>query len=328
MNFQENKFPIVLGVVTAVAAGGLIFWSMKSGSRYEAAKQDFDQADSKIRSLMSGPVDPTPDNLVGKKKAVENYEEAVAELQQAFDPLRRPELVNVEPSAFTDELIAARGRLQKAFEEAGTEIPEAFFLGHGRFSDTPPLQKDTGVLMFELGAFEELFTKLAKAAPSSLDNVFWPGIPEPPEDGDVVAHPIEITFTGSESSVRAFLSALDDGGKHYHAVRVMRVKNERDTAPNASDARFEETSPEPAAGGNAADPFGGAGFVFPEDTEPAAPDDGGTAPEEVPEEAPAPEPEPEPETDSSEILKQVLGTEKVQVFLRIDVLQFLEPREL
>ncbi len=336
MSFQDNKFPIILGTVTVLVTGGLVYWGMKTGGEYEEAKSEYDSAAGRIDRLMRGDVQPTQDNLLGKKQAVDAYANSVEELQQAFDSRRRPKLDNIPPSAYTDELLAARKRVLAEFEKAGTEVPQAFFLGHGRFSDTLPQQKDTGVLKYQLGAFEDLLTRLAKAGPTMLNNLYWGGIPEIPEGAAVVAHPLEITFTGSEESLREFLSSLDDTQDYYFVVRSMRVKNERDSAPNATDARFERRIETPAPGGNPADPFGPGGFVFPEDdagTDPApagegetpAPAEGG---EEPAEELPAPEPEPAAPADSGEILKQVLGTEKIQVFLRIDVLQFLEPREL
>ena len=110
MSFQDNKFPILLGVVTVVVTGGLVFWSMKSGGKYEAAKEDYDSAKSKIDSVMRRPIKPTDDNLRAKKKAVEDYGEAVSKLQTAFDSRRQPTLENIEPSAYTDALIAANDR--------------------------------------------------------------------------------------------------------------------------------------------------------------------------------------------------------------------------
>lgn len=327
MSFQENKFPILLGVTTAVVTGGLVFWGMKSGSKYEEAKSSYDEALSKINSLSRADLAPTTENARAKKQAVEEYGASVAELQKAFDPLRKPKLENTDPSAFTDALLESRKGLVAKFEEAGTAIPDGFFLGLGRFSEAAPPQRDTGVLMFELRAFEELLTKLAEAAPARLDNLHWAGIPDRPEDAALVAHPIEVTFTGSESSLRDFLSSLDDSEEYYYVVRSMRVKNERETAPNAKDARFEAPKEETPAADAGNDPFGGAGFVFPPDEEEG---DGDAEGEEETEE-PAPEPEPEPEFeagDSGEVLKQVLGTEKVHVFLRVDVIQFLEAREL
>jgi hypothetical protein len=94
----------------------------------------------------------------------------------------------------------------------------------------------------------------------------------------------------------------------------MRVMNEKVKAPTAADSQFkteEEAAPE--AGADAFPDAGG--FVLPGDEAPAdaaAP----AAAEAAAEAAPA--------ADEGVILQQVLGSEKINVFLRIDILQFLE----
>ncbi|MDB6076521.1 MAG: hypothetical protein JWO82_268, partial [Akkermansiaceae bacterium] len=124
--------------------------------------------------------------------------------------------------------------------------------------------------------------------------------------------PIEITFTGSEASLRSFLSSLDDSKKYYYVIRTMKVANVTQKAPTATDANFtkaaEETSGVPASSG--AD-----GFVLPDD------------PSAAPAATPA-TPAAAVGSDTGKILQQVLGSEKIQVFLRIDILQFLAAREL
>lgn len=322
MNFQENKFPIVLGAVTAVAAGGLIFWGLKGGGRYNEAESSFQSAESEMRNLTREPIKPTDDNRRSKRSALRDYAGDVARLHERFDPYRRPEPPNVEPSAFVDSLLAASERLEDRFDEHGVTVPDPFFLGMGRYTTQQPSRGNTGLLNFALGGFEELFAKLAAAAPSELLNASWAGLPGE-GNGIFRRHGIEITFRGSEESLREFLGSLDDSEDHFYQVRVMRVKNVRDTAPNAGDARFVQETAEVEEND---DIFGG-GFDFgeieddaeeePDGEEDAEDEEGGEA------EAPAAEP-----ADSGEILKQVLGSEEIQVFLKIDVLQFLAPREI
>ena len=121
--------------------------------------------------------------------------------------------------------------------------------------------------------------------------------------------------------MRKFLSSLDDSGKYYYVVRSMRVTNEKVKAPTATDAQFSTDEAEAAADGAApaGDPFGGGGgFVLPGD-EPAAPAEDAAA-EPAADAAPA-----APAEGSDElILKQVLGSEKINAFLRIDIIQFFD----
>ena len=124
---------------------------------------------------------------------------------------------------------------------------------------------------------------------------------------------------------RKFLSSLDDSGKYYYVIRSIRIVNEKLKAPTSADGSFktEEAAPDAGAGTAApgADPFGGAaagGFVLPGE-EPAAPPAEGTP-------APAAEPAaPAPAAGGSGvILQEVLGSEKINVFLRLDIIQFLD----
>jgi len=328
MSFQENKFPIILGAVTAVAAGGLIWWGMQSGSAYDAAKSDYDEKVGEISRLMRAKVAPTADNQREKKKAVAEYRESVESLQKAFDKYRAPKLENTEVNAFSDALLAARKRVGLKFEEAEVSLPASFFLGLGKYTDKLPQKKNTGLLHYELGAFEDLFGRLADAGPAELLNVHWPDLPE--EIGKTYdmgnksfrPHPIEISFQGSEDSLRKFLSSLDDSEKYYYVVRTMRVSNSRMSAPNSKDASFEQVKVETAVD----DPFGGGDFVFPDEV--GTPAEGeGEAPAETEVEAPA-VPEAPAATDGGQILKQVLGSEEIKVFMRIDVLQFVDPKPL
>lgn len=316
MNFQENKFPIVLGAVTAVAAGGLIFWGLKNGGRYNEAESSFQSAESEMLNLTREPIKPTDDNRRSKRSALRDYAGDVARLQERFDPYRRPQPPNVEPGAFVDALLAASERLDGQFGEHGVTTPDPFFLGMGRYTTQQPGRGNTGLLNFALGAFEELFAKLAAAAPSELLNVSWGGLPDE-GNGIFRRHALEITFRGSEESLREFLGSLDDSEDYYYQVRVMRVQNVRDTAPNAGDARFQQA----AAEVEEPDDIFGGGFDFGETEDEAEEEPNGEEGGEA--DAPAAEP-----ADSGEILKQVLGSEEIQVFLKIDVLQFLEPREI
>jgi hypothetical protein len=107
--------------------------------------------------------------------------------------------------------------------------------------------------------------------------------------------------------VREFLSSISKPDNHFVVIRSLRVTNEKKDPPRTADAKFEKPA---AAKPDAADAFG-SGFVLPGDDAAAAPA------AESPKTA-----------DSSRILAQVLGNEQVQVFLRLDVLQFLPAKKL
>ncbi len=326
---QENRFAAGLGGITAVAAAGLVAWGLSAGKKYNQAKEEYATAAAAVSSMKGGSLYPDDDNRAGKKKAVQEFEESVQELQGLFKPFAAPTPPNIEPDAFTENLAKGKEEIAKAFADAGTEVPGEFFLGYETFTNSPARKEATGILTYQMEAARELMTKLAAAAPAKLLNIHRPPLEEEsgktfdPKGKTYRALPLEISFYGNEASLRSFLSSLDDSGKYYFVVRSIRVTNEKQTAPTAADGNFkkeEEAAPE---GGGGGDPFGGAGgFVLPGEEEAPAEGDKPAEGEAPADEAPAEEPE---AASDEKILQDVLGAEKINVFLRIDVLQFLEP---
>jgi len=323
---QENRFAAGLGGITLVAAGGLIFWAMAGSSKYNKAKEEYATAVAAVDGMEGAKLYPNDANLKAKKVAVEDYDKAVQAMQKAFDAYRAPTPPNVEPDAFNEALRKAKDTATAAFEASKTELPPEFFLGFEKYTNSPVKREATGILTFEMEAMSQLAANLAAAAPAKLLNIYRETLPE--EDGKTFdgkgksyrTLPIEIAFNGTEDSLRKFLSSLDDSGKYYFVVRSMRVSNEKAKAPTAADGQFkteEGGAAAPAAGGAAADPFGGAGgFVLPGE-EPAAPPAGDAAAPATPA-APA-----AAAGGDGVILQQVLGSEKINAFLRIDIVQFL-----
>ena len=322
---QDNKFIVVLSGVTLAGAAALAFVGMRESSRYAAASERYQEASTKAEGSVSLPLYPSPANRDGKAKALADYRESVTGLQTAFGKFRPPVFQNVAPQEFTTRLKSANTEIRTAFEAGKTTVPEAFFSGFEGYTDALARENATGLLDYQLGAAKEMLLALAAAKPTALVNLYRPRLPE--EDGtawtagptDVSRSlPFEITFSGPEKSARDFLSSLAKSEKYYYVIRTVRIANEKKSPPLSSDAKFDPVAPPPSSG---ADASGAAGFVLPD--APAA--EGGPAAAPAPAPAPAPA---APAADSGRVLSQVLGSEDVQVFVRLDVLQFLPVKEL
>ena len=317
---KENKFLAALAGGTLAGVGLLYFLGSQGATRYDSAKGEFDAAVSEGASYEQGPLYPKPENRDAKRKALEDYRKSVESLQASFKKFCPPEVKNVSPQEFTNRLLAAKAEIRAAFQESGSLVPEAFFVGFEKYKDTMVAPNSAGILDYELGAIKNLLLTLAKAKPTELKNFYRQPLPEEAGQayaaGDSVARefPLEVTFTGPEKAVRDFLTSLNKAENEYVVVRSIRITNLKKEPPRATDAQFDK----PAAKPSAADPFSG-GFVLPGD-EPAAPEKGAGA-------APPPAPAAKP-VDSSRILAQVLGNEQLQVFVRLDVLQFLPAKKL
>jgi len=329
---QDNKFLAGLAGVTLVVASGLLYFGNKGATAYDEAKMTYDEAAAEIQGFERLSLYPKKENLDGKRKALSDYREVTDSLQKSFDPFRVENLENISPQEFTTRLRAADAEVRKAFEDANVALPPEFFLGFESYTSGLAQGGATGMLDYQLKAIKQIMLQLAKASPSELKNLHRPRLPE--ENGQTfeaqpvaVARPLplEITFKGSEKSVRQFLSSIAKPEDRYLVIRSLRISNEKKTPPKSSDAKFEK----PAAAAGAAGIFGVEDFFGPdpdaaEDEVPAEePDAGPAAPA-----PPAPPAAPAAPVDSSRMLAQVLGQENLVVFLRLDLLLFLPAKEL
>lgn len=328
---KENPFVAALVGVTVVISAALVFFGMKGGSRLENAQLEFEDAYQGVVQSENSKLYPTAENRDAKSKALKDYRESVIQLAASFDAFRPGDLSNISPQVFTDKLKLASDEVVNAFSDANTQLPAGFLMGFEVYANNLAQSNATGLLNYQLGAMKDILLQLAEARPTELRKLFRPRFPE--ETGgkfeakpNQVARyfPMEITFKASEPAARKFISSLAETDPHFIVVRALRIFNERSTPPKVSDAKFEAQAAAATPAADAFNPFGGAfgeGFDIVDD---AAEDDEEAAP------APAVEvPEAAPRTDdSSRILAQVLGSEEVLVFVRLDVAKFLPSKAL
>lgn len=323
---KDNKF------LTALLGGALVVVVLlylvgaKARARYDLAKQDFDTAAGEASTFERLPLYPRAENRDSKNKALAEYREAATGLVAAFDAYRPKEIANVSPQDFTNRLKASDNEIRKAFEDAGTTVPEPFFCGFENYKTSLARSNATGILSYQLDAIKDLLLALAKADASALNNLHRPPLTEE-QGGEFKAEPdqparplpLEITFTGPEKSLRSFLTAITKpGGKHYFVVRSLRVTNSKKEPPRASDAKFADAGSSAGAAASA-DLF--SGFILP--------DEGAKPAEEAASPAtPAAPAAPAAPASGTRILSQVLGNEQVQVFLRLDLMIFLPAKPL
>ncbi|NJM36450.1 MAG: hypothetical protein HC845_00420 [Akkermansiaceae bacterium] len=310
---KENKF--LAGLAGGTLAGTiLLFVAGYLGlSNYNKTKEKFDAGLSEVSAAEGIALYPSEENRDGKNKALEDYKKAVESLQTTFDKFRPQEIKDVTPQAFADSLLAANAEVRQAFEAAGATLPEQFFLGFERYKTSLAPASTTGILNYQMDAVKKLMLALAAAKPAELKNIYRATLLE--EEGQSFdpattvtrEFPMEISFLGTEESVRNFFTAISKTENGYFVVRSARFTNQKQQAPNLSEAKFETAAPAEDASSDS----GGGDFLLPGEEAPAAGADPAAA-----------------TTDSSQILSQVLGSEKIQVFVRLDLVQFLPVKKL
>lgn len=335
---KQNIFLFSLAVVTLLVA--LVLWVLgsKAAANYKQAKQDYDSAYAEVMSFEKLDPYPTDEHLESKKLAVTAYSGQTDELQKTFAPYRPEDLKNITVQAFSSAVKQANKETRTAFGE-NLQIPEDYFCGFEEYSTSLPAGSATGILNYQLEVTKKLMLNLAASGASELVSLHRPELPEEegksfkPENGQVArALPLEVVFKGPEKAVRDFLSSLVNDKDHYLVVRSLKVANEKQIPPRKSDVRFsggDRRRAQPDEANNAAFEFSA---LFGEG-EPVAPAPDATGEVATPGgvAASAPLPAPAPlglPGDTSRVLAQVLGQEELQVFIRLDVLLFLEPAPL
>jgi hypothetical protein len=334
MTPKEKRFISILAGISLVCIGGLYFFASKGSSRFDAAKEDFDSVDAKIEAMEGLPVYPTEKNLAQKESELKSYSANAAELAKKLQALRPASLENADPQAFTDLLVKTADASIKAYQTAGLSsegdnpsLPKGFYLGFEAYTSTAAQKDSTGIMAYQLGAISELHALLAAAKPSALLNFRREELPEEKNEAykptlgvPYRVMPIEVAFAGPESALRGFINGIQSSKQHYFVIRSMRVRNDKQEGPKASDAQFEAP---PKAGADADAPGGGifdsgTAFVLPGESAPAAAAEAAAAPAAAAE----PEKTEDAPADSSRILQQVLGQEDINAFFRIDIVLF------
>jgi len=346
---QENKFVAGLAGTTAVIGGAILFFGVSQGSAYEKKLNEYKDLQGQYAQLEKAKPYPVENNLTAREDGIDDYSQSIKEVRNLVAGYRPEKLEKMTPEQFKDVQVKMKADLYQIFEDAGTELPEDCLFGFEKYDTASVRAGATAKLNYELGAIQWLLTKLAETKPESISNIRRKELAEEsgqvaqPQaaprrgarkgrsgrsarggQGDQVAAgrafelmPWELTFTASESSVRDFLIEMVNSKEYYFAIRGVRLRNEKQVTPSHKDANFPaDKAPAADAGFGAFDALidGGAeGLDAAFAEEPA---DGAVA--DAPEEevnAPV-----APVTPAGElVLKQILGSEKLQVHLIFDI---------
>ncbi|MCP5535356.1 MAG: hypothetical protein H7A51_03875 [Akkermansiaceae bacterium] len=334
---QENKFVAGLAGVTAVLGGAILYFGNSQGNAYDDEMLNFEDLKNQHSQLVKAKPYPDAQNLKARQDGIKEYEGVIADVRKILVGYQPGKLADLSPQQFSDAQVKMQAELRAAFGAAETELPEKCGFGFEKYDKRQASASATARLNFQLGAMQWLLGKLAETKPQALltirreDLDVEKGVVAPPQPArggrggrnrnqaqapvdnqPFVLMPIELAFTTSEASLRDFLKEMANSKQYYYAIRAIRIRNEKQNPPTIKDANF------PAGGGSG----GGGGLATPDDPFGgiALPDDGEDAGTEGEEKAPEPVPVPKPAANGERILKQVLGSEKLNVYISLDIL--------
>lgn len=343
---QENKFAAGIAGATLVGSVALLTLTSSKSGEYEENAMRLKNALQEEADLQGATPYPNADNLEAKKVDVADYAASAEKLQKLFDVYRpsAADLTDVSSMEFSKVVAEYESRLNAKFAEADVTAPEGKKYGFDAYANKLPKDAATGELIYQMKAFEWMLSTLADNSPEALLNVVRPqldvekGVTKaapskskkkkakksrrskkgkskksksaPKGEPIYDSMPVELAFRCSEAELKTFLEQLSNSDKYFFSVRALRVQNERQNAPNDDDVSFGNKA---AGVDTGVDDFGG--FIVEED--PA---------DEQPADSPV-EASVASDSDDTLALAQILGAEKLNVFLKLDLLVFKPSEE-
>lgn len=335
---KENKFTAALAGVTLVGSVALIALTSQKSGEYDTSAVQLKKALKKEADLQGQVPFPSSQNLESKKANVAAYMASADELQTMFAAYRptTEEMADLAPTEFSKMVNGYRARLDEKFAAAGTKVPQTAVYGFDAYASKLPKPEATGELRYQMSAFEWLFSTLSEHSPEALINVHRPklaiesdalvetskkkkrskrskkskkGVKSAPKGEPIYDKmPLELSFRCTEQQLKSFLEDIANSPKYFMAIRALRVQNERLTPPNDGDVKFDSQDDFAADSG-----FGGFA-EFEAEAVVEAEEEVADAVEVASTVA--------SDSDTTLALQQVLGAEKIYVFIKLDLLAF------
>jgi len=338
--FKQNPFYAALLIITILACGGAGFFLFQAKGKYDAVSADYDTEARSLLRLQAQKPFPSAENQEKLEAQLDDYTANAMALRDQLAS-RNLEVPVLTPGEFQQMLLDAVNELKAKADNGRVQLPAEFFLGFLEFRDTLPENEITPQLTVQLKAIDQIAQLLVDTNVASLTGIQrdpveaeLPPAPEPEptpkksrrqardEEEEEVAEPIatdrspmirpygfEIGFTCEHAAFQSILNEITQM-EAFYVVRAVSVRNERPQAPAKGLALLPS---DPNAGGGF-DPNSPESLLNQPDGQPpaedaAAPVIGGGGEGEI------------------EALNFVLGREKVEVVLRIELFEFIEPEQ-
>lgn len=335
---QENKFVAGLAGITAVMGGIILYIGNSQSNEYEEKIAEYQRLADEFRNLQKSKPFPSKNNLQVREEGIAMYEGVINDVGNTFRAFQVGKTEELSPSQFGKLRVKMDKELRELYNKAGIALPEDTAFGFEKYKSSLPKPQATKMLKYELDAAQWLLTQLAAAKPAELKSILRH--PLDVEAGKAVTAvksrrggarkgvpaqsskayklmPMELAFTGSESSVREFLQSMVNSKEYFFSIRALRIRNEKQTPPSVKDANFPTNRGSAVLAGddNEEDPFAGISL----------PGSDGDEVEIDPNVRAVPDPAPQLKTTKGDrILMQILGDEKIHVFIRFDVVYIQE----
>ena len=303
---RENKFLAGFIAVLVVGGIGLAYLLYTAWGAYDEVSDQYTQQAEALRHLQS--LTPYPDkaNLDKYRAERDSVIATTGSLASSQAEMVLP-VEEINPSTFQDRLRDALSAIVKRAGQTGVKLPEKFAMDFDQYQYQPPPAAAAGPLGRQLEALQMVVNFLIEDHVESIDSLKRvEKLPQEKGGGGggggrqggggggrsgVERVPFDLQFVATQAAFRKVLNDLAASKKQFFITRTLVVEN---SSPKQVPKTPEvAAAPPPAAGqpGGAPSPA------------PGAPDVSGTG----------------------NYLQPIVGTEKVNVAMRIDMVTFNIP---
>jgi len=321
MNWAKNKFLAGLAAAMVVGCGALGYLLWSSASQYDEANNSFIKQAARLKQLQTQPLYPEQSNLDKVEQQRLDTVQAGAAFQLQLKPMAIA-LEPVSPEEFADKLRATVSDVVQKADAAKIKLPNKFYLGFNDYQGKLPSKEAAPVLYRQLKAVEIAAKTLIDNRVAAIADIQRDPLPEEITDKPAAsapqpasarnpaaagnkpaatsnpaalfaAFPFQIQFTADQEPLQNVLNALSSNRAPFFVIRSLSIKNSGSKAITK-----DSVAPPPA-------------FATPTPPPVAATGTGSSA-------APA-------TSGSVESLHFILGTERLNVTMRIDMVVFASP---
>jgi hypothetical protein len=312
---KENKFLAGFIAILVVGAGALGYLLYSAWGAYSDVSDQYTAQSDALKQLQARVPYPDEANLSKYKAERDDMIDATHELAASLSKMVLP-IVEMTPSAFQDHL---RDTLSDVSSEAvnnNVKLPEHFSMDFEKYQTSPPPAEAAGPLGRQMAALKMVMDILIDEHVDSVVSVQRTPLPQENPGGAARAerggrgggespgatapgglvenYPFEVQFTANQPAFQKVLNDLAASTKQFFITRTLLIANS-DPRPVPKEA---SATPPPAP----AQPFI------------AAPASGSGAANAL-------------DASGGGFLKFIVGTEKLDVAMRIDMVTFNPPEK-
>ncbi len=298
---EDNPFLAGLTAVTIAGVGVMIFLLMQSLALYQQTSDEYIQAVQKLHGLQNRSPFPSQENFAKTKELAEQYKNELGLLRSQLAKMEMPLNPDVKPQQFQDDLRSTVNRTREKATAAGVTLPKDFYLGFDQYANSLPSERAAPALARQLAIVNRIVLGLIDFKVQSIDTLDRRLLPEEapaaaaggqkkPEVLD--RYFFDLAFTAEQAKFRvAFNSLLNP--ELFLLIRGLSIQNTNPLGPLIAQPNKGFVA---SSGASASSDFATTAT---------------TATTEA------------PDND----LNVILGKELVKVTMRIEILDFVEPKE-